>query len=238
MLAGCDGLTGGPLSALDPAGPQARALAALWWTMLAAASLLFVLVMALYLWALLRPEAASRITPRRWILWGGIFLPLPILLPLGVAALVLGEAVLRPGGEEPFRVTAHAQQWQWRFSYPGAPGAAESVDLLHIPAGRPVEVTLTSGDVIHSFWIPRLGGKMDAIPGRENRLVLTADQPGSYGGQCAEYCGVGHTGMDFEVIAHPEADLGAALAASPAGANAATPAEPPSQSPAAQEPAK
>lgn len=215
LLAGCERLTGGPLSALDPGGPQARAVAALWWTMLAAAALLFVLVMGLYLWALLRPEAAARITPRRWIIWGGIVLPLPILLPLTVAALVLGEGVLRPGGPEPFRVTAHARQWHWVFGYPGQPGTAETIDVLRIPAGRPVELTLTSGDVIHSFWIPRLGGKMDAIPGRENRITLTADQPGSYGGQCAEYCGTGHSFMDFDVIAYPEGELAAALAGKP-----------------------
>ncbi len=224
-LVGC-GWTGGPLSALDPAGPQARAMAALWWTMLAAAAALFVLVMALYLWALLRPEAAARVPPRRWILWGGIFLPLPILLPLGAAALVLGEAVLRPAGTEPFRVTAEARQWHWLFSYPANPGAAESVDLLHIPAGRPVEVTLTSADVVHSFWIPRLGGKIDAIPGRETRIVLIADAPGSYGGQCAEYCGTGHSFMAFEVLAHPQEALAEALAPVPSAPVPSTAQEP------------
>lgn len=214
LLAGCEGFTRGPLSALDPAGPQAQAVARLWWAMLAAAAVLFALVMALYLWALLRPEAAARIPARRWIILGGIVLPLPVLLPLGVVALLLGEAILRPG-PAPFQVAAHAQQWQWTFTYPGHPGA-ESIDLLHIPAGRPVEVTLTSGDVIHSFWVPRLGGKMDAIPGRQTHAVISAGAPGSYGGQCAEYCGTGHSFMAFEVIAHPEADLPDALAAPPA----------------------
>lgn len=212
LLAGCEGIVAGPLSALDPAGPQARAVALLWWGMLGAAAVLFTLVMALYLWALLRPEAAARIPARRWIILGGLVLPLPVLLPLGVIALVLGETILRPG-DTPFRVTAHAQQWQWSFGYPDQPGAGESVDVLHIPAGRAVEVTVSSGDVIHSFWVPRLGGKIDAIPGRETRIVLTADAPGAYGGQCAEYCGTGHSFMGFEVIAHPEAELAAALAA-------------------------
>ncbi|GGH60843.1 cytochrome c oxidase subunit II [Frigidibacter albus] len=211
LLAGCEGLVAGPLSALDPAGPQARAVALLWWSMLAAAAVLFTLVMGLYLWALLRPEAAAKIPARRWIIFGGLVLPLPVLLPLGVIALVLGESILRTG-DEPFRVTAHAQQWHWSFGYPGQPGAAETIDVLHIPAGRTVEVTVSSADVIHSFWVPRLGGKIDAIPGRETRILLTADDPGGYGGQCAEYCGTGHSFMAFEVIAHPEEGLAAALA--------------------------
>jgi len=201
----------GPLSALDPAGPQAGAVALLWWSMLGAAAALFTLVMGLYLWALLRPEAAARIPARRWIILGGLVLPLPVLLPLGVIALVLGESILRTG-EAPFRVTAHAQQWQWSFTYPDQPGAEPSIDVLHIPAGRPVEVTAISADVIHSFWVPRLGGKIDAIPGRETRILLTADTPGAYGGQCAEYCGTGHSFMHFDVIAHSEEGLAATLA--------------------------
>jgi heme/copper-type cytochrome/quinol oxidase subunit 2 len=77
--------------------------------------------------------------------------------------------------------------------------------VLHIPAGRPADLVITSTDVIHSFWIPRLAGKMDAIPGHTNRLRIVADAPGTYRGECAEYCGVGHKNHGFTVVAHDAA---------------------------------
>jgi len=85
-------------------------------------------------------------------------------------------------------------------------------DILDIPAGRTVEIMVTGTDVIHSFWVPRLGGKIDAIPGTTNRILIRADVPGRYGGVCAEFCGTGHAGMDFSVIAH-DRDAWAAIEA-------------------------
>ena len=81
-----------------------------------------------------------------------------------------------------------------------------------LPAGTPVDIVVTSRDVIHAFWIPRLAGKIDVIPGRVNVLRIQADAPGRYEGRCAEFCGVGHAGMQFEVVVHPAADFAAALA--------------------------
>jgi len=86
------------------------------------------------------------------------------------------------------------------------------MDVLHIPAGQPVDVLVTSSDVIHSFWSPRLAGKIDAVPGHENVVRLTADRPGTYRGVCAEFCGVGHTDMHFSVVAHPPEEYAQALA--------------------------
>ena len=91
-------------------------------------------------------------------------------------------------------------------------------DVVHIPAGREIEFVVTSTDVIHSFWIPRLGGKIDAIPGHFNTISLSADRPGRYGGVCAEFCGEGHGIMQFEVEAHPSQDYDAILARYAAGA--------------------
>ena len=102
--------------------------------------------------------------------------------------------------------------WAWHFEYPDRPEWGRTKDL-HIPAGRPVDVTITSSDVIHSFWVPRLAGKIDAIPGRANTLRIEADRPGRYGGTCAEFCGTGHTGMSFDVIAHPPATYEKTMAA-------------------------
>ena len=87
------------------------------------------------------------------------------------------------------------------------PGAPSTFDVLHIPVDRPVEVMATSTDVVHSFWVPQLGGKIDATPGHAARLRIMADRPGHYGGVCAEYCGTGHSGMRFRVEAHDAEDF-------------------------------
>ncbi|MGY6634859.1 MAG: hypothetical protein ACXIU8_14120 [Alkalilacustris sp.] len=96
---------------------------------------------------------------------------------------------------------------------PGPDGPVALCDRLILPAGRPVDMRITSGDVIHSFWVPRLGGKMDAIPGRANVIRVKAHAPGLLIGQCAEFCGLGHAAMRFEVEVVAEADRNAALRA-------------------------
>lgn len=177
------------------------------------ATALFVLVLALLAISLARPNWLAAITPRQWIIGGGLVLPVPILVALLVAALMLGESLLpRQDGVAPLRVEGHASQWQWRFAYPGADGATE---ILHLPAGEPVDIAVSSTDVIHSFWVPRLGGKIDAIPGHINVIRLQADEPGIYRGICAEYCGQGHDTMWFEVHAHAPADFRALFGAEP-----------------------
>ena len=179
------------------------------------ASALFVLVMGLLAVSFLRPQLIVNLKPIHWIIGGGLVMPVPILIALLVAALLLGERLLPlPGATQPMRIEAHAQQWQWIFRYPEMPGAADS-EMLHLPAGEPVDIVITAADVIHAFWVPRLGGKMDAIPGHTNIVRLQADEPGIYRGICAEYCGEGHETMGFEVQAHAPADFSQALGATP-----------------------
>lgn len=198
LLAGC----GGPVSTLDPAGPGAEAVAGLWWAMLAGAVLLFALMMGLFALVMLRPDGvAARLSRRGWILAGGLALPLPVLTALLTYALIQGERLLPHADGGVVRVEAVARQYRWEFHYPDQPGI--SLDVLHIPAGRAVDVTTRSADVIHSFWVPRLGGKIDAIPGHAPTVRLRADRPGTYAGLCAEYCGTGHRDMGFRVEAHP-----------------------------------
>jgi cytochrome c oxidase subunit 2 len=202
------GACAGDVSALDPAGPVAHMVASLWWIMLAGAAILFLLVMGLFALAMLKPGVAGRLSVRNWILWGGLVMPVPVLAVLTYASLFQGERILRLDGaaaEAPLRIEARARRWQWEFRYLDAPGAAPTIDVLHIPAGRPVDLLLVSEDVIHSFWVPRLGGKLDAVPGHVNRLRLLADRPGAFGGVCAEFCGEGHAGMRFRVEAYEEA---------------------------------
>lgn len=188
---------------LDPAGPRAANLATLWWVMFWGSVALFALVMVLFFLAYIRSGLLARVKTAHWIIGGGLILPIPVLVLLTGTALVLGEQLL-PRGDEPLRIEVTAERWQWRFAYPN--GSTSDEQVVHIPAGQPVDFAVTGGDVIHSFWIPRLGGKIDAIPGHTNLIRLEADKPGTYWGQCAEYCGQGHDVMQFRVEAHePEA---------------------------------
>jgi cytochrome c oxidase subunit 2 len=207
-LAGCSG----PLSTLDPAGPAAASVATLWWIMLAGAVVLFALVALLLLISYRKPALIAAISPTRWLVGLGLVMPAIVLTALVSAALVHGEQLLPHRGEiAPMRIEAHAERWRWTFRYPDIAGAAATENILHLPAGEPVDIVVTGGDVIHSFWIPRLGGKIDAIPGHTNIIRLSADRPGSYRGVCAEFCGEGHSGMTFFVEAHERAELAAAI---------------------------
>jgi cytochrome c oxidase subunit 2 len=201
----------GDLSAVDPAGPSAQSIATLWWVMLWGAIAIFVPVLALILLAVFRPGFASNIPAKNWIVWGGLVLPTVVLTALVTFALFQGERLLaKPLATMPLKVAVDARQWAWDFSYPDA-DIDGVTNVLHIPAGQPVDILVTSSDVIHSFWVPRLGGKIDAIPGHTNTIRLQADRPGTYHGVCAEFCGTGHSEMPFTVIAHALENYDAAL---------------------------
>lgn len=192
----------GPQSALDPAGPSAEAIAGIWWAMFAGALLVWLLVMGLVSWALYRGRNTRALArPQRLIVGGGLVLPPLLLAGLLVYGSVSSARITGLGETVDARVDVVAERWRWRFRYLDGEGRvlAESIDQLSMPRGRMVEFRITSADVIHSFWIPRLGGKIDAVPGRVNRLRLRADGGGRIRGQCAEYCGTGHTVMAFEV---------------------------------------
>lgn len=146
--------------------------------------------------------------PRRerfWIVGWGLGFSLSVLTALLVYSLWAGEGLIARDDQTP-QVQAEAYQWGWTFTQPGPDGLPVTTDgVLYVPAGQPFDVRLTSLDVIHSFWVPQLGGKMDAIPGHPNTHRLTADRPGTYEGLCAEFCGLGHSGMRFEVVAYDPA---------------------------------
>lgn len=196
-LAGCDA----PLSTLAPAGPVARDIAWLWWALLGGAAVLTLLVLVLLAMAFGPPR---KVAARRWTHGLGLGLSLPVLAVTLAAGLWVGERVL-PRDDGALAIEVHAVQWNWAFTAPGPDGPVTTRDRLILPAGEPVDLIITSEDVIHSFWVPQLGGKMDAIPGRANRLRLQADAPGTLAGQCAEFCGLGHAVMRFEVeVVAPE----------------------------------
>ena len=202
-----------------PATEQARAVSDLWTVFVAAAAGVGALVWGLITIALVRyrrraahagtlPEQV-RDAPRLEIAWTiG-----PILLVLVLFWLTLG-ALERIDARTPGRVTVDvtAFRWQWRFDYPGTgisiSGGPDSPAEMVVPAGEPIHIVLTATDVIHSFYVPQFLFKRDAIPGRPNEFDLTIDEPGAYGGQCAEFCGVFHDRMTLTVraVTRPEYD--------------------------------
>jgi cytochrome c oxidase subunit II len=173
--------------------------------MLGGATAIFTLVAALLLLAFRRRDAQHHASQRTWIVGGGLIFPVVTLAALLAYGLVIGERLLPREDPETVTVAAEASRWYWSFTHPGREGPIRTRDTLHIPAGRPIDVELTTRDVIHAFWVPRLAGKMDAIPGRRNRLRIEAHAPGVYQGLCAEFCGAGHARHGFQVVAHDAA---------------------------------
>ncbi|WFE76582.1 cytochrome c oxidase subunit II [Roseinatronobacter sp. S2] len=217
MLAGCDG----NVSALAPAGPAARDIAWLWWAFAGASFVLTVMVVVLVAMAFGAPRVVNE---RRWTFGLGLWFSLAILSVTLAAGIWVGERIL-PRDDGAMEIRAHAFQWGFAFTHPGPDGPVETVDLLILPAGEPVDIVITSEDVIHSFWVPQLAGKMDAVPGHTNRLRLRADAAGRLGGLCAEFCGIGHTAMEFDVLVVPADDWDAALADPDAATAEVTPFE-------------
>ena len=207
--AACDG----PQSALDPAGVGAARLAELTAALTVGAAVIWCATIGLALYATYgRREQAGRSTGLWLIVGGGVALPVVVLtvtLSYGLSLL----PPLLPGSNDARReIEVTGEQWWWRVRYLVAGEAP--VDLaneLHLAAGEPVELTLSSDNVIHSLWIPVLGGKADMIPGRRIRLALEPTEPGVYRGVCAEYCGTSHALMAFRVVVHERPDFEAWL---------------------------
>ncbi len=218
-------ISGWPPPVLDPHGPFSNTVTTLAWVLIALVTLIFVLV-CVALWVALygSDELRAKLGGERVVKWFGLVVPTGVLFVLLAwgTTMVAGMTTIR-GDELRMRVSGNI--YWWRVSYLDAAGKEVHADAneLHIPVGRPVVVDMVSEDVIHSFWVPKLGGKMDMIPGRTNRLKLQADKAGIYGGQCAEFCGGAHSLMGFVVVAHDAAEwqrwLDARLAPAPAAAS-------------------
>jgi cytochrome c oxidase subunit II len=204
-LAGC----GGSQSTLAPHSSQAHDISTLWWWMLGVASIFFLGAVGLLAVSWVRRRTAGlpllgeneRATTALVIVFG-IVIPAFVLISLfGVSNIyVLGKTdqpVLRSGMT--IRVIGH--QWFWEVRYPGT--EAVTANEIHIPVRTPVNVVATTDDVIHSFWVPALNRKIDMIPNQRNRVLLDADEPGVFRGQCAEFCGLQHAHMAMRVFAQP-----------------------------------
>lgn len=217
---------GGEQSALDPAGSAASRITWLFWVMTAAAALIWLVVTGLALHASRSARAPlSRERGLKLVVVGGVLFPTVVLTVLLVWGLALLPGLLAPAPAGALRVHVAGVQWWWSVRYVRDDGAAvELANEIHLPVGRPVEFELESRDVIHSFWIPSLGGKVDMIPGRRNRLRLEPQRVGTYRGACAEFCGASHARMTLVVVVEPQAEFERWLAQQ--AAPAATPASP------------
>src|SRR5262249_55932094 len=128
-------------------------------------------------------DPSTRRFDDRMITWGGVFVPLLILLFLAVVTVRTTNALRRPAAGA-LRIDVVGRRWWWEVDYPGA--KFTTANEIHLPEGRPIEVVLTTDDVIHSFWVPQLAGKVDTIPNQRNTLRFTATKSGTYAGECAE----------------------------------------------------
>ena len=177
MLGGC----AGEQSALDPAGRGAEQIAALFWWMLGGAVVIWCIVVGLAIYAIrIAPGPHDDRQMRLWVIGGGAVIPTLVLTVLLIYGLSMLPGLVRAAPEGSLQVDVVGLQWWWQVRYP----ASESVKLaneIRIPVGEPVQFNLTSADVIHSFWIPALGGKVDMVPGREGQAVADPYYGGAEG---------------------------------------------------------
>lgn len=219
----------GPQSTFDTQGPVARTQLNVFYTTVWVTGITFVIVASIMAYAMFRFRARKSDDANAKMPDQGHGNPLieVSLIGLSILALVfIAVPTLKaiwftydvPAEEQAnaYEVNATGLQWWFRFEYPkeqidGA-GMLTTANELVIPAGRPVRVNLRTVDVIHSFWVPKLAGKVDMMPNRGNHLWLQADEPGYFWGQCAEYCGESHAVMRFRVIALAEPEFAAWVA--------------------------
>lgn len=208
----------GPLQdALHPFGPQAEHIGGLWNLTLGLCAVVFVVVCAAYLYALWRapkvprhtdPDLSSLTRPERRVnrvIGWGVAVSIVGLLVLLAADVFTSRALARLPLKDAVNIELVGHQWWWeaRYQYGDPSKRFTTANELHIPVGRPVVITLRSNDVIHSLWVPNLHGKRDLIPGRTAIIRMQADKPGTYRGQCAEFCGLEHAMMALLVVAEP-----------------------------------
>ncbi len=204
-------------SIFAPEGPEASRVATWGWILFSVAAVVFVVVVALILFALLRRGLGRRandhqqLPPESERRWFAFVLIAGAIIPAITVSTVMGvniyseRAVAHEARQPALTIQVVGHQWWWEVYYPGR--GFTTANEVHVPVGRPVQLKLNSADVIHSFWVPQLSPKYDLIPGQTNTLVFTAAKAGTYRGQCAEFCGLQHANMAFMVVAESQADF-------------------------------
>ena len=197
LLTGCGGIQ----STLDPAGYGAEQIARLFWWMAGGALIVWAFVIGLAIYAIrVRPRPHDR-RMAFFIIGGGAIFPTIVLAGYLIYGLAMLPDLTEKAPGENLSIAVSGEQWWWRVRYPTGEGTTvELANEIRLPVGEQVNFILDSPDVIHSFWIPSLGGKVDMIPGRTNTLTLEPTRTGVFRGVCAEYCGTAHALMSFSVV--------------------------------------
>jgi cytochrome c oxidase subunit II len=205
LLTGC----GGSPSTLDADGPKGSHIATLWWVMFAISVIVCVIVFGMLMYAVFRrrPEAPSgqedKTDGTTLVLVGGAIVPGVILLAVFGFVLYVMQVTASPLRPAALTIEVIGHRWWFEIHYPDS--HIVTANEMHVPVGQPVTLELTSADVIHSFWVPQIQQKTDMIPGRINTTWFEVSKAGTYTGECAEFCGIEHAEMDFQVIAEPPA---------------------------------
>jgi cytochrome c oxidase subunit 2 len=197
-----------PQTTLDPKSDFAREIDGLYRLVLYLGLGVAVLVFVVLTIALVRfryrpggpPPSDVAGNARLEIAW--TLIPSVLLAIVAVPTVRTIFASYAPAPANALKIDVYGWQWWWEFRYVVGKDTIRTANEVHVPVGRPVELRLHGGDVLHSFWIPKMGGKRDVIPNRVNRIVFTAEEPGVYLGQCAEFCGDSHALMKMRLIAH------------------------------------
>lgn len=198
---------------LQAAGAAAGAIETVAWVLIVGGAVIFAGVMVLLARSLRRRRGG--VNARLWIVGGGLLFPGVVLAALYAWTFSMTPAwkPMPPPGALVVSVTGFMWWWDVRYRDPATGAEVRTANEIRIPVGRPVFIALDSADVIHSFWVPQLAGKIDMLPGRIQHLLLSADRPGTYRGQCAEYCGEQHARMALHVVALAPQEFDAWLAA-------------------------
>jgi cytochrome c oxidase subunit 2 len=218
VLAGCDEIRNNKQNSLEPKGPAATTIDNLFTPVAIVAILvgIFIIVATLYVALKFRRrpgnENPKQVHGNTRLEIGWTIVPALILAIIAVPSVAAIFKLAENPGPKALQVTVVGKQWWWEFHYPDA--KVVTADELIIPANRPVYVhlsacsdTIPGCNVIHSFWVPELAGKKDVVPGHDNTMTIEADKPGTFLGQCAEYCGLSHANMRFRVIAKSADDF-------------------------------
>jgi len=210
-------------NSLRPKGTEAEKIDNLFWPVLVVAFIVGIFIFAAVLYCAIRyRRRAGNERPRQVhgntaLEIGWTLIPAVILAVIAVPTVSLIFQLNEDPPPNALDVTVVAKQWWWQFDYPASKGSTKVVTAneLHVPTGREISIDLSACDaslpggcnVIHSFWVPELNGKRDVVPGHNNHTFFTIDKPGTYLGQCAEYCGLSHANMRFRVIAQSPSDF-------------------------------
>lgn len=212
-------------SVTRPFGPAAARINELWWVMFWIAAVVCAVVFVFLALAIFRNGGGRRARPLsvRFVVIAGAIIPAVVLVGLLVYSLGTNRVLAAPPADEALTIEVIGHQWWWEVRYPES-GVVTANEVI-IPVGVPVRLEFSSVDVIHSFWVPALNGKMDLIPGQTTELPLQASEPGEFFGFCAEFCGVQHAKMNVLVAAREQAGFEEWLAAHQEPAPASNDAE-------------